>query len=83
MHVHVDEAGREIETGDVDGLFGGAGGNRWFDGGNLAIANGYVTLRVHVVFRIDEMAVAKNEIVLLSVRGDSTRKESDGQDAKH
>ena len=68
VHVDVDEPGREIETGDVDGLFGGAGGNGRFDGGDLAVENGYVPFRVDVVFRIDDMAVAKDEIVLLSVR---------------
>ena len=83
VHVDVDEPGREIETGDVDGFLGGAGGNGWFDGGDLAVANGYVTFRVDVVFRIDDVAVAKDEIVLLSVRRESTEEESGGQDAKH
>ena len=59
------------------------GGNRWFDGGNLAVANGYVQFRGNVVFRIEDLAVAKNEIVLLSVPRDSTGEESGGQDANH
>src|ERR1700678_2261931 len=42
VHMDVDQPGREIETGDVDGLFGCTGGNRWFEGSNLAVANGYV-----------------------------------------
>ena len=83
VHVDVDQPGREIETGDVYGLFGGAGGNRCFDGGNLAVANGYVTLRGNVVFRIEDLAVAKNEIVLLRVRRDSTGEESGGQNTNH
>src|SRR6202041_326288 len=76
VHMHVDEPGREIEAGDVHGLFAGTGGNRWFDGGNLAVANGYVTFRVDVVFRIEDLAIAQNEIVLLSVRRESTDEES-------
>jgi hypothetical protein len=64
-------------------LFGGAGGNRWFDGGNLAVANGYVTFRGNVVFWIEDLSVAKYEIVLLSVPRDSTGEESGGQDANH
>src|SRR3984957_16631740 len=68
VYVHVDKPGREIEAGDVYGLLGGAGRDSWFDGGNLAVANGYVTFRVHVVFRIQDLAIAQNEIVLLSMR---------------
>jgi len=83
VHVDVDEPGSEIETGDVYGLFGGAGGNHWFDGGNLAVANGYVPFRGKVVFRIEDLAIAKDEIVLLSVSRDSTGEESGGQDANH
>src|SRR5271156_4831310 len=64
VHVDVDQPGREIETGDVDGLFGRARGNRWFDGGNLAVANGYVKFRGNVVFGVENLTVAKNEIVL-------------------
>ncbi len=61
----------------------GARGNRWLDGGNLAVANGYVKFRGNIVFRIEDLAVAKNEIVLLSVCSDSTGEESGGQNAKH
>src|SRR3984957_9377327 len=83
VYVHVDKPGREIEAGDVYGLLGGAGRNGWFDSGNLAVANGYVTFRVDVVFRIEDLAIAQNEIVLLSVRRESTDEESGGQDADH
>ena len=83
MHVDVDQPGREIQPGDVYGLFGGAGGNGWFDGRNLAVANGYVTFRRNVVFRVEHLAVAKNQIVLLSVPGDSRGEESGGQNPNH
>jgi hypothetical protein len=83
VHMDVDQPGREIKTGDVYGLLGRARGNRWFDGGNLAIAHGYVKFRGNIVFRIEDLAITKNEIVLLSVCSDSTGEESGGQNAKH
>ena len=58
VHVDVDEPGREIEAGDINRFFAGTGGNRWLDGGDLAIANGYITFRVDVVFRVDDLAIA-------------------------
>ncbi len=83
VNVDVDEAGSEVETGDVDGFFGGAGGDGWLDGGDLAIANGNVSLHVDVVLRVDDVAVAKNEIVLLSMGRDSKGKKGGGQDTEH
>jgi hypothetical protein len=83
MLVDVDQPGREIESRDVDGLFAGAGRDGWFDGGNFAVANGYIPLGIHIVFRIENMAVAKNQIILLSVRAESKGKESSSQDANH
>ncbi len=88
MDVDIDEAGGEVEAGDVYGLLGGAGRDRRLDGGDLAVENRYIAVGVDVVLRVDDVAVAEDEIVLLGLRrvrlrGERTGEEQDNQDARH
>jgi hypothetical protein len=82
VDVDVDESGREVEAGDVDGLLRRSCRDRWFDGGDLAITDGYVAFGVDIVLRVEDVAVAEDEIVLLRLRRESAGEE-DKKVAKH
>ena len=83
MYVHVDQPRRQVQTGDINGLFCCARGYRRLDGSDLAVQNGNVPLRVDIILGVDDMAVTQNEIVLLRLRRESKREKSDKQDANH
>ena len=65
------------------GSFGRASSYCWFDGGNLAVQNGNVNFALNVVFRIEDLPVAKNKIEPPSVPGDGTSEESCGHNVNH
>ena len=62
--VEVDEAGCDVESGDVDGLDGGVGGDAYGDFGDLAVLDGYVTDGVDVVLGVDDVAAFEQEVVV-------------------
>ena len=60
MDVHVDEAGRDDQSGGVE--FGGAGGiDVLADGGNAAVFDGDVADRVQTTGRVHHAAVANDQ----------------------
>jgi hypothetical protein len=83
VDVDVDEAGCEVEAGDVDGLLRRVGGDGWLDGGDLAVADGNVEFGIDVILRIDDVAVAEDEIVLLGMRTEGAKEECGSQDSEH
>ena len=83
VDVDVDQARSEVEAGDIDRLLCGGGGNREFDGGDLAIANGDVALGVDVVLWVDQVAIAEDEVELLGRRRDSAEEKGGGEESEH
>ena len=55
MDVHIDEAGDDVETGDIDHLDGLGGGDIGSDLGDLAVGDGYVHDGADLVFAVDDV----------------------------
>ena len=63
MDLHVDQAGRDVEAGDINHVRGLGGGDIGRDRRDSVSADGYIHRRVDAVGRVNHVAAFKQNIV--------------------